>query len=225
MIKYINIWKKKLDFFLFKKVSSNKLIFNIKVKSNKINYFLELKNIKGKNNFLWFGNWDNNKIDLSKYRKYSPSYNSVFQIYKENLDYTECEEYKIKSKLIQLGKSSGRGKDLNELDEYFKSLDALKDSLKTYGYKSQIELNNSTKVNDEIGVVIGSNWELIKLQDKFGGTHRFALCKIFNINEIVVSVKAIHQDLLSKENLNIILNDYDNSKIKSVLEKKILSKY
>ncbi len=225
MIKYINIWKKKLDFFLFKKVSSNKLIFNIKVKSNKINYFLELKNIKGKNNFLWFGNWDNNKIDLSKYRKYSPSYNSVFQIYKENLDYTECEEYKIKSKLIQLGKSSGRGKDLNELDEYFKSLDALKDSLNTYGYKSQIELNNSTKVNDEIGVVIGSNWELIKLQDKFGGTHRFALCKIFNINEIVVSVKAIHQDLLSKENLNIILNDYDNSKIKSVLEKKILSKY
>lgn len=225
MIKYIDIWKKKLDFFLFKKVSSNKLIFNIKIKSNKINHFLELKKIKDKKNFLWLGNWDDNKIDLSKYRKYSPSYNSVFQIYKENLDYTECEEYKIKSKLIQLGKSSGRGKDLNELDDYFKSLDALRDSLKTQGYKSQIELNNSAKVNDEIGVVIGSNWELIKLQDKFGGTHRFALCKIFNINEIVVSVKAIHQDLLKKEDMNIILNNNDNSKIKSFLEKKILSNF
>ena len=225
MIKYIDIWKKKLDFFLFKKVSSNKLIFNIKIKSNKINHFLELKKIKDKKNFLWLGNWDDNKIDLSKYRKYSPSYNSVFQIYRENLDYTECEEYKIKSKLIQLGKSSGRGKDLNELDDYFKSLDALRDSLKTQGYKSQIELNNSAKVNDEIGVVIGSNWELIKLQDKFGGTHRFALCKIFNINEIVVSVKAIHQDLLKKEDMNIILNNNDNSKIKSFLEKKILSNF
>ena len=225
MIKYIDIWKKKLDFFLFKKVSSNKLIFNIKIKSNKINHFLELKKIKDKKNFLWLGNWDDNKIDLSKYRKYSPSYNSVFQIYKENLDYTECEEYKIKSKLIQLGKSSGRGKDLNELDDYFKSLDALRDSLKTQGYKSQIELNNSAKVNDEIGVVIGSNWELIKLQDKFGGTHRFALCKIFNINEIVVSVKAIHQDLLKKEDMNIILNNNDNKKIKSFLEKKILSNF
>ena len=225
MIKYIDIWKKKLDFFLFKKISSSKLIFNIKVKSNKINYFLELKNIKDKNNFLWFGNWDDNKIDLSKYRKYSPSYNSIFQIYKENFDYTESEEYKIKSKLIQLGRGSGRGKDLNELEDYFKSLDALKDSLKTNGYKSQIELDNSTKVNDEIGVVIGRNWELIKLQDKFGGTHRFALCKIFNIDEIVVSVKAIHQDLLKKEDMNIILNNNDNSKIKSFLEKKILSNF
>ena len=124
-----------------------------------------------------------------------------------------------------MGKNSGRGKDLNDLDDYFKSLDVLKDSLKTRGYKSQIELNNSAKVNDEIGVVIGSNWELIKLQDKFGGTHRFALCKIFNIDEIVVSIKAIHQDLLSKEDLNMILNDYDNSKIKSFLKKKILSKF
>lgn len=225
MIKYIDIWKKKLGFFLFKKISSSKLIFNIKVKSNKINYFLELKNIKDKNNFLWFGNWDDNKIDLSKYRKYSPSYNSVFQIYKENLDYTESEEYKIKSKIIQLGKSTARGKDLNELDDYFKSLDILKNSLKINGYKSQIELNNFTKTNDEIGVVIGRNWELIKLQDKFGGTHRFALCKIFNIDEIVVSIKAIHQDLLGKEDLNIILNNSDNSKIKSFLEKKFLSKY
>ena len=225
MIKYIDIWKKKLIFFLFKKVLSRELIFNIKVKLNKINYFLELKNIQGKKNFLWIGNWDDNKIDLSEYRKYSPSYNSVFQIYKENLDYTECEEYKIKSKLVQLGKNSGRGKDLNDLDDYFKSLDVLKDSLKTRGYKSQIELNNSAKVNDEIGVVIGSNWELIKLQDKFGGTHRFALCKILNIDQIVVSVKAIHQDLLSKEDLNMILNDYDNSKIKSFLKKKILSKF
>ena len=214
-----------MDFFLFKKVQSSKLIFNIKVKLNKINYFLELKNIKGKNNFLWFGNWDDNKIDLSKYRKYSPSYNSVFQIYKENLSYTECEEYKIKSKLIHLGKSSVRGKDLNELNDYFESLDVLKDSLKKHGYKSQMELNNSSKINDEIGVVIGSNWELIKLQDKFGGTHRFALCKIFNIDEIFVSVKAIHQDLLSKEDLDIVLNDNDNSKIKSFLEKKILSKF
>ena len=37
MIKYIDIWKK-IGLFLFKKISSSKLIFNIS-KSNKINYF------------------------------------------------------------------------------------------------------------------------------------------------------------------------------------------
>ena len=224
MIEYIKIWKKKLIYFFFKKISSNELILNIKVNPDKINYFLELKNIKDKNNFLWFGTWDNKKIDLTKYRKYSPSYNSVFQIYKEGVNYNQCEEYNIKSELIKAGKKTGRRQDLNELDDYFKSLDRLKESLKKYGYRSQIELKNIKKINDEIGVVIGSNWELIKLQDKFGGTHRFALCKIFNINEIIVNVKAIHPDLLEKKELNEILNNNDNLKIKSFLEKKILSK-
>ena len=42
----------------------------------------------------------NKKIDILEYRKYSASYNSIFQIYKEGKNYRECEEYKIKSKSI-----------------------------------------------------------------------------------------------------------------------------
>ena len=221
MIKYIKNLQKKIDYFLFKKISSKEFIFNINIDIDKINYFLELKNTKDKKNFLWFGDWDDKKVSLSHYRKYSASYNSVHQIYKDQINYKQSEEYINKVKLILDGKNSGRGRTLEELDEYFISLDNLKLSLKKFGYKSQTELNNRKK-NDEIGVVIGKNWEIIKLQDKFGGTHRFALCKIFDIKEILVSIKAIHYSLIEKNDLKKILSNDSNDEIKSYLKNKIL---
>ena len=221
MIKYIKNLRRKINYFFFKKISSAQCIFNINIDIDKINYFLELKNIKDKKNFLWFGDWDNKKISLTNYRKYSASYNSVHQIYQDQISYKESEEYIKKLNLILDGKNSGRGQTLKELDEYFISLDNLKLSLKKFGYKSQIELDNS-KINDEIGVVIGKNWEIIKLQDKFGGTHRFALCKILDIKEIIVSVKAIHYSLFEKEDFEKILRKNDENEIKSYLKSKIL---
>ena len=62
MIKYIKYLQKKTNYFLFKKLSSQEYIFSINLDINKIRYFLELKNIKDRRNFLWFGDWDNKKI-------------------------------------------------------------------------------------------------------------------------------------------------------------------
>ena len=110
-----------------------------------------------------------------------------------------------------------------ELNDYFESLDNLKNSLNQFGYKSQVELNNNKK-NDEIGIVIGSNSEIIKLEDKFGGTHRFALCKLLEIKQIIVSVKAIHKSLLEKSDIKKIIATNDNKYIISLLENKIKNK-
>ena len=222
MIKYIEKLKKKINYLLFKKVNSKKIFFNIPIKTNKINNFLELRNILDRTNFLWDGNWDDKKLNLTNYRKYSPSYNSIFQIYHEQISYKKCEEYNNKIKLINDGKNSGRGQTLKELDNYFISLDNLKESLKNFGYKSQTELNNTSKRNDEIGVVIGKNWDVIKLQDKFGGTHRFALCKILDIKEIIVSVKAIHSSLFTKKELKKILSEDNDDEVKLYFKKKVL---
>ena len=222
MIKYIDKLKKKINFILFKKINSKKIFFNIRIKTNKINNFLELKNILNRNNFLWEGNWDDKKLNLANYRKFSPSYNSIFQIYHEQINYKQCEEYNMKANLILDGKKSGRGQTLEELDEYFSSLDNLKESLKKFGYKSQTELDNTGKKNDEIGVVIGKNWDVIKLQDKFGGTHRFALCKILDIKEIIVSVKAMHSSLFEKKEIKRILSEDNHDDIKLFLKKKVL---
>ena len=222
MIKYIDKLKKKINYILFKKINSKKIFFNIPLKTNRINNFLELKNILDRSNFLWSGNWDDKKLNLINYRKYSHSYNSIFQIYHEQIDYKQCEEYNIKANLILDGKKSGRGQTLEELDKYFLSLDNLKESLKKFGYKSQTELDNTIKKNDEIGVVIGKNWDVIKLQDKFGGTHRFALCKILDIKEIIVSVKAMHSSLFEKKEIKKILSEDNHDDIKLYLKKKVL---
>jgi hypothetical protein len=223
MISYLKSLPKKFDYLFFNKISSKAHIFNLKIDKNEIKYFLELKNIIDKKNFIWGGDWDKKKISISEYRKYSASYNSIHEIYKENKDYRECEEYKIKSKMILNGNKSGRGESLTELNDYFKSLDELKNSLNQFGYKSQLELNNNKK-NDEIGIVIGSNSEIIKLEDKFGGTHRFALCKLLEIKQIIVSVKAIHKSLLEKSDIKKIIATNDNEYIISLLKNKIKNK-
>ena len=221
MISYIKSLPDQLNYFFLNKVSSKKHIFNLKIDTNKIKYFLELKNANNKSNFLWDGDWDNKKKDISDYRNYSDSYNSIFQIYEENKDFKECNEYKVKAKLILEEGKSGRGKNLSELDDYFKSLDELKTSLSLNGYKSQLELKNNNKKNDEIGVVIGSNFEIIKLQDKFGGTHRFAFCKLLKIKEIIVSVKAIHKSILEKKDIKKIIISNNKDYIISILKNRM----
>ncbi len=221
MINYFKNLPNRLSYFFFNKISPKNRIFNLKIDTNRIQYFLELKNALNKNNFLWDGDWDNKKIDITEYRNYSDSYNSIYQIYKENRNFTECNEYKVKSKLILEEGKSGRGKSLSELNDYFKSLDELKTSLNQYGYKSQLELKNDNKKNDEIGVVIGSNFEVIKLQDKFGGTHRFALCKLLEIKEIIISVKAIHKSILEKKDIKEIINLNDKDYIISLLKNRM----
>ena len=51
MIKYIEKFKRIINYALFKKVNSKKIFFNVHIKINKIDNFLELKNILDRNNF------------------------------------------------------------------------------------------------------------------------------------------------------------------------------
>lgn len=225
MIKHIKKLKYFLNYFISKKVSSEIFVFNIEIDINKINNFLELKNTLDRKNFIWDGDWDYKKINISKYRNYSASYNSIFQIYLENKNFKECEEYRIKTDLILKGKKTGRANNMFELDNYFKSLETLKNNLNKYGYKNQIELKNDDKKNDEIGVVINRHGEIIKLEDKFGGTHRFALCKILGISKITVSIKAIHKSLIKEELIDKIAIQNDKSQMEMLVKKAIDTNY
>ena len=225
MLPYLQKLNLYLKYFIFKKVSSENFVFNMKIDIDKIKNFLELKNTLDRKNFIWDGNWDEKKIDLSKYRNHSLSYNSIFQIYSENKNFKECEEYKKKAELIMNGKKTTRANNMFELDNYFQSLESLKNNLDKYGYKSQMELQNDNKKNDEIGVVIDRYGEIIKLEDKFGGTHRFALCKILGIKKITVSIKAIHKSLIKEEIIKKIINENDKYQMESMIKKVIDSYY
>ena len=73
-------------------------------------------------------------------------------------------------------------------------------------------------------MVIGSKGEIIKIQDKYGGTHRFALCEILGKRKVYISVKAIHYKFLD----NNIINNYKknfNDKMFVLNLKKITKNY
>ena len=80
-----------------------------------------------------------------------------------------------------------------------------------------MQLKSKNK-NDEIGVVIGRYGEIIKLEDKFGGTHRFGLCKILKIKKIYVNVKAIHYKFMKKNKLEKIIDIKDKKKLKNFVQ-------
>ncbi len=196
----------------------------MKIDLDKINFFLEKKYFKNQEFFLWSGDWDKRKRNITDYKNFNINYNSVFQIFEQKKSYKESDEYKEKLKELSEGGKTSRGhKNVEELNRYFESLFELNSSLKEYGYKNQSELNKKDSV-DEIGVIIGRQGEIIKLDDKFGGTHRFALCKILNIKEITISVKAIHSKFIDKKKLEALLINDNFQNIKKHLKEELYKK-
>lgn len=210
--KLINLLKKILSFN-----KTNNYLFTLRVDIKKIKYFLELKYALDRKKFIWVGDWDKKKRDIKTYRKFNINYDSIFQIYKDKIFYKKTKEYTHKYKLIKTGNSTARGKTTDELDKYFLFLNNLRDSIKKNGYLSQVQLKSKNK-NDEIGVVIGRYGEIIKLEDKFGGTHRFGLCKILKIKKIYVNVKAIHYKFMKKNKLEKIIDIKDKKKLKNFVQ-------
>lgn len=104
----------------------------------------------------------------------------------------EQNRYEIKKNSL-----TTRGfKNIEELDYYFEGLLKLHRKMKKSGYKSQKEININS--NDEIGVFISANGEIIKAEDKYGGTHRFALAKILKLRDVYINIRAVDQKFLKK---------------------------
>ena len=104
MLNYFKTALKKISNFFLVSSQSKYFFFSIKIDLDKVKYFLELKNTLNRHNFLWDGDWDKKKIEITKYRKFNINYNSVFQIYKEGVYYKRSDEYLYKSRKIKNGK-------------------------------------------------------------------------------------------------------------------------
>ncbi|MGM0567667.1 MAG: hypothetical protein ACQESB_00450 [Elusimicrobiota bacterium] len=153
--------------------------------------------------FILSGDWDLRILPIDNlYSKHSIAYKAIFQMFNEKKDYKETDEYKNKLKKIRKGATSSRGRNKKDLDNYFSSLINLKRSIERNGYKNQIILKG--KKEDEIGVFIGRDGKLIKPEDQFSGTHRFAIAKYLNLSEIFVQVVAVHEEW-AKNNLESLL--------------------
>ena len=69
--------------------------------------------------------------------------------------------------------------------------------------------------------MIDRDGEIIKIEDNFGGTHRFALCKVLKIKKIIINVKAVHKSLLEERDLKNITTRNESSYIETILKNKI----
>jgi len=220
---YLKKSSRKLKFFLFN-LPKKEILIILKINLDQIKYFIKNKDFNKNKSFYLNGNWDKKKIELKYYNKFNINYKSVFQIFKYNIKYYETDEYKYKKDIIKSGQITQRGqKNLAELRNYFIALKKIKNSIELKGYLSQKQLGLNSS-DDEVGVVIGRNGEIIKLQDKFGGTHRFAICKILKKKFIYVNVVAIHQKFIDKVISNKLYKNFNKKMIIELLENKIKSK-
>ena len=190
----------------FIKLPGNDKNLIVKIRLSHIKYFLPNKYIYSKKYFIWRGNYFKKKKLIKYYNKYNLNYNSVFQVSKKKINFKQSDEYKQKlNNLRKFGITARGHKSIDELDLYFMSLQKLYKKMKIIGYKSQKQLNNK-KIGDEIGVFLGPQGEIIKAEDKYRGTHRFALSKILNLKFVYINVRAVDYKFLKKKifiNMNI----------------------
>ncbi|MCC5943271.1 MAG: hypothetical protein JJU37_17135 [Balneolaceae bacterium] len=189
--------------FSFKLLRTEKSRIVISIPLNLIETFVPNKNLQyifepdkvhfsSLKSFVWQGDWDLKAKSINDYyAEVSTSYRSVMQIFNEGVSYKQCDEYIEKSLAIQNNSKTSRADTIDELDKYFKSLIELEKNIRLFGYKEQKELGNDPY--DEIGVFIGRNGEFIKAEDKFCGTHRFAIAKFLGLKSIPVCILAVHE--------------------------------
>ena len=193
-------WLKYLKFYLINAKTDRPVIW---VRTELVRFFVPNKHLeeifsphkvtKSKlPSFIFNGNWDKKKLSIDEYYHiYNRGYRTIYQMFVDKIDFYKTDEYKYHLSKINDGEKSPRGKTIDDLNAYFESLIRLENLLKNNGYKSQKVLKGKKK--DEIGVFIGRNGEIIKAEDNFSGTHRFALAKLHNIPMIPVHVLAIHK--------------------------------
>lgn len=144
--------------------------------------------------FIQHGQWDTYlKPIIPDYyhqkHKRAVTFRSTYQLFKDCTPYQECDEYKKKLK----GESGYDQASVEELDEKYKNLEILFNTIKMYGYKSQKELKTKPKHwNDEIKVAIDRNGRYIKIAES--ANHRLALAQILNVECIPVFIQGVHQD-------------------------------
>lgn len=208
--KFYNLYKFRLNFFFnsevdkkFMYLPSSNLNLIVKVKLSNIKYFLPIKHIKDKKFFFWKTNYFKNKKLIRNYSKYNRNYKSIFQIFKNKKDFRTSAEYIDKVSQLKKNGVTARGHtSIEEIDLYFNGLFKLYKDMKKKGYMPQKKLPinlRSDKIGDEIGVFLGPDGEIVKAEDKFRGTHRFALAKILKLKYVYINIRAIDLNFAKKK--------------------------
>jgi hypothetical protein len=138
------------------------------------------RNVHGQ--FVAPGDWDL-QAEPFKARR------TITELFVDGLPPEETLEYrKLRASVAagDFGRSRGC-RTLTDVDRYFDELHALYDTLRTEGYRTQLELGNDG--TDEIRVCIDREGRPCVFG---GGTHRLSIAKLIGLTPVPVVVKRVH---------------------------------
>jgi hypothetical protein len=138
------------------------------------------RNVHGQ--FIAAGDWD-------RAQKPFVMRQTVVDLFVKGLDPEQTTEYQKMRAWVAAGEFAWtRGcRTIEDVDAYFAELLALYDSIRTEGYRSQVELGNVAA--DEIRVAIDRDGRPCVFG---GGTHRLSIARLLELRRVPVVIKRVH---------------------------------
>ncbi|HJW74097.1 MAG TPA: hypothetical protein VJ787_00295 [Thermoleophilia bacterium] len=138
------------------------------------------------------GDWDNPKSKVVNNARYK----AVHDVVVDGKSWHETEEYADAVAAIDRGETRWHCRTRKELDERYRLLDRIVESMRRDGYKTQRELRRIRSPeaalgrDDEIAVTIGRHGEVYF----WDGLHRLAMAQLLGVPRIPVQVVARHAE-------------------------------
>lgn len=175
------------------------------INPQKIKYYIEIDNTQSKGYFIQDGNWDLKKKNLIP--TFCIQFVEVQQLLVENRDIEETTRYKKfleEARIKKLDKDE-LNKTIEWYTDYCKGLRRVYESIKNNGYKRQDEIKKDVidRKRQEINISI-DRWGNSLFEFPRGGTHRFAIAKMLELERIPVIIRRIHYFYYRKKNLHFL---------------------
>lgn len=147
---------------------------------------LRKKKLKQHAPYIVGGKWDKALMRLED----MDSHYAFFQKYAGILDFRKTDYYQRVSRIYESG---GRKNESRTIDDWerrvAKTYDAIFESIKKNGFKTQEELSGPYGIAEEIAVCVDRNGEFLFLN----GKHRLAMAMALKLEKIPVALVAVHR--------------------------------
>ena len=164
------------------------------VNPNDINFVIK----EGVVPYIESGDWD---LKVSKFELHP----TVIDMFVDNKEYTETQQYKYMVSMLNSGKQPYWCKNIKDIDQYFIDLQYAYDGIKMEGYKDQSKLKQpsyqSSNEHYPNEIIVSVDRKGNYLHER-GGSHRLSIAKVLNIGKIPIVVIRLHSSYINnKQNI------------------------
>jgi hypothetical protein len=136
--------------------------------------------------FIVGGEWDRKRVGL----KDMDSHHAFYQRYSGELPWRQTAYYKRIAETYKSGEAKGGSASIDEWEERILGrYDAIYQSIRKEGFKTQEEIGGEYGAADEIAVCIDRDGDYMFVN----GKHRLAMSKALQLDQIPVVVMAVHR--------------------------------